>query len=61
MLRPYLGAFSGVNCPGLIEAMTAFSCQSGLRQSFPGLIAPASLKLLAIQFHVALRHEVFRG
>ena len=36
--------FSGVNCPGLIEGSVSLSFQLLLVASFPGLIAPASLK-----------------
>ena len=39
--------FSGVNCPGLIEAGqdSIARARIGGGRSFPGLIAPASLKL----------------
>ena len=52
--------FSGVNCPGLIEATASFGLRFSVRPSFPGLIAPASLKRQQL-VGVPVGQLVFRG
>ena len=53
-------SFSGVNRPGLIEAEARARASDSSKPGFPGLIAPASLKLSGAGFRVGLA-IVFRG
>ena len=53
--------FSGVNCPGLIEARGTAVSASPDRSRFPGLIAPASLKLSSWYQTPVRIVAVFRG
>ena len=54
------GRFSGVNRPGLIEARRKSSSARTATTGFPGLIAPASLKVQNLALRSAGR-RVFSG